>query len=419
MSQSRLKRENRIRLLRSIAMNGPMPRSMIAKQLSLTQAAVSRLVREFIDAEVLEERGKIATSGRPGRQFIRVGFASGGHYLIGIGFEAFSQSVVIADLNRNVIDTRSLGLTEFSDIRTVTRKIARTIEMMLAENGIGSDRVIGVGLAIVGTVNRSEGRVIHSAPLAWDDVPIGEALEDATGLPTIVDNLLHSTNLAENAFGVSSDHDQILLVRTSLSVGTSLLLDHKVARGAKSQAGQIAHAPVRGSLDRCACGAVGCLETVASGRSIVNRIDKRKIPEPETGNIGLLSRRLADILQQAEQGHRGYRQTIFEAGQALGEALEWPVLTMDPDCIVLSGPVARHPSYVAGIKAGLSKHRIPFDTEPDRLLVSRMTIPDVASRLAFMEFVMTRDLAIERFQPDSLPADGSDFARSSAGVALG
>jgi predicted NBD/HSP70 family sugar kinase len=407
VSQAKVRKENRRKLLRALVEHGPTPRAVLAGHLDVTPAAVSRLVREMISAGILEEGERFSARGRPGRQFVRVGFAAETLFVIGVGLEAFSQVVVVANLNGGIVAARTLGLTAFGDTAAVFDRIAEALAAMLHEIGVASTRVIGMGVAVVGIVDRSEGRVVRSAHLGWSEVPIAAELRSRTGIPVVVENLLHSTNLAEHAFGVSKGFGDVLLVRASLSIGASLIIDGSLARGSLANAGQIAHAPTAGRQQHCYCGAVGCLETEASGRAIVARAEGRHFVDLATDELGSLSKRLSDLLARADAGEAAANGHLRASGRALGRALEWPVATLDPGCIVLSGPVGRNRSYVAGVGEGLASHHAQLRTADRALVVSMMAIRETALRLAITEFLMTRDVDVARLMAaaDSPAAD--------------
>ncbi len=398
MTRVKAGKESRRRLLRTLVEQGPTPRAVLADHLGVTPSAVSRLVRELITAGVLEEGEKFSPQVRPGRQFVEVRFAPNALYVIGVGLEAFSQAVVMSNLNGEVVASVSLGLTSFRDEEAVFDRIATAVDDMLRETGVSIDRVIGMGIAVVGIVDTPTGRVVQSAHLGWADVPIAAEVSGRTGIPVVVENLLHSTNLAEHAFGVSKGVGSVLLIRTSLSIGASLIVDGKLVLGGFGEAGQIAHAPTIDGEEACYCGSSGCLETEASGRALLARSDQRSFKDMAAEDLGSLSKSLAELLELAKSGDAVAAENLLACGRALGRAMEWPIAVLDPDCIVLSGPVGRDPNYVTGVKEGLAMHGGHSRTTHCTLAVSMMPIRQTAIRLAIAEFLTMRDLDVERLE---------------------
>src|ERR1039457_7708447 len=59
----------------------------------------------------------------------------------------------------------------------------------------------------------------------------------------------------------------MIVVGVSDGIGTSLLVDGRLARGRDDMAGEFGHMPLEISGPVCGCGNVGCWETFASNRA--------------------------------------------------------------------------------------------------------------------------------------------------------
>lgn len=391
MAQRRFRAQNRLAVLRRLLAHGPVSRTRIAEETGLTAAAISRIVRELIAAGIVVEGETHGPADRPGRRFVRLAFASSGLYVVGLGFEAFSQGLTIANLRGEPVAERRLRLGSLRDPVAALEAVTDAVASLMGEAGVTPEQVLGLGVAIVGIVDRDGGRVLRAPPLGWSGVPVAALLRERLGFPVVVENLLHANNQAERDFGITRDCRTILLVRTSLSVGASALIEGAPVRGARFAAGQIAHVPVPGAAGRCLCGAVGCLETVASGRAVLAVATDRPFDALPLADVRRHGRELEDLLGD---GSDRVTAALGEAGHRLGAALEPVLATLDPERLVLAGPVGRHPGYVAGVRSGLATHRAPADGAP--LLVSRLETRATAVRLALTEFLLTRDLDIGR-----------------------
>ena len=63
-----------------------------------------------------------------------------------------------------------------------------------------------------------------------------------------------------------------------VGVGGGIIIDGEIFRGSKDMGGEIGHIPVisrkNGSMPRCTCGNIGCLESLISIKAIVNKAKK-------------------------------------------------------------------------------------------------------------------------------------------------
>ena len=108
------------------------------------------------------------------------------------------------------------------------------------------------------------------------------------------------------------------------------------AHGAATNIGHVTCADARGIP--CQCGAVGHVETIAAGPGILERyleLGGAKTDEKGAPVDG------AYISRAAEDGDEAAVAAETRSGRALGEVLGNMVNLFDPECVVLSGSVAK------------------------------------------------------------------------------
>jgi glucokinase len=189
-----------------------------------------------------------------------------------------------------------------------------------------------VGLAVLGLVDEAAGVAVNSAAAGWRDVPLADLVRRTVSVPLGFGHDLRAAALAEAELGAGRGLDSFLFVALGTGVGATLVLDGKPFAGTHGRAGEIGHVPVRGRADRCPCGAVGCLETIASARAIAARYARwTGCPAPDGAQVARLAR----------QGDRVAAGIWSDAVYALGEVLAATVTVTDPAAIVLGGGLAQ------------------------------------------------------------------------------
>jgi glucokinase len=110
-------------------------------------------------------------------------------------------------------------------------------------------------------------RVALSTHIAgWDGFPLRDRLQDALGVPAIIDNDANVGALGEARFGAGVGHLPMFYMTVSTGIGGGLILaDGSVYRGANSWACEIGHMTIRPDGPECLCGARGCLERLCCG----------------------------------------------------------------------------------------------------------------------------------------------------------
>ena len=300
------RRSNRGLILRALHHGGPASRANLAKLVGLTPATVSAVIKELLEARLVDELGR--TSGAIGKPATMVGIEPDARHIVTVSLSEPDQFVgALVNLAGKVVLRRTYERND----RTGADAVA--LLGSICDDLVGdADRpLLGVGVATPGIVD-TDGTVLRAARLGWIKVPVASELATRTGLGVYVDNDANASALAELTFGVAHSSD-FLMVRVDQGVGVGLVLDGAVYRGSRSASGEIGHVVVDPDGSICTCGKRGCLET--------------EISAP------LLGRRLG----VADDAHSEI-EFVRRAGERLGSALATVLSALDIGDVILSGP---------------------------------------------------------------------------------
>jgi glucokinase len=128
-------------------------------------------------------------------------------------------------------------------------------------------RVVGCGVVVPGLVDERRGVGLWSANLGWRDLPVGEAVTAHLQVPTAVGHDVRAGLLAETRLGAARGVRHALFLPVGTGIAGALLLE-EVLISADGWAGELGHMVVDPAGVTCACGAVGCLETVGSAAAV-------------------------------------------------------------------------------------------------------------------------------------------------------
>lgn len=180
-----------------------------------------------------------------------------------------------------------------------------------------------VGVGVPGFVHDGVVRASPHLP-ALRDTPLAARLAERLGVPVVVDN---DANCA--ALGAWLRHgqpDHLVAITLGTGVGSGLIVNGQLVRGAGGTAGELGHLPVGGSR-RCACGAIGCLETLVGTAGLREAAAERGIDVLDGHGIVVAAR----------AGEPWATGVLQDAGAALGQALATVVNLLDPSHVVLLG----------------------------------------------------------------------------------
>jgi predicted NBD/HSP70 family sugar kinase len=354
-AQAELRHRNLSLVLRALAAGENLTRASIAAEVGLTRATVSTLVDDLLAAGLLEERGaqRPGTVGRPGTA---LALAATGPAGIGAEVGVDHLAVCVVDLRGDLrcrsecpADNRGRPagavLAELADLIAQVAKEAAAMEL----------RPVGATVAVPGLVGRDRGTVLRAPNLGWEDVDVAAALGPGT---TLVENEANLGALAELWLGGHDRLADFVHVSAEIGIGAALIVEGRLFRGARGFAGELGHVPVRPDGPLCSCGANGCLETFAGEEALLRAAgagDPRALRAAAAG------------------GDPATIAALAEAGQALGVALSGAVNLLDPQAVVVGGPLADlAPWLLPGVREELAARVTDRRWRPEDVVTSRL-----------------------------------------------
>lgn len=391
-SQTSLREANRGRIVDAIKRHGGLTQVELAAATGLSPATVSNIVKE------LSEQGVLSTSKsmRSGRraQYVTLAHASG--LVCGIHFSQRQLRIALADAAMTVLTEHEMPLARDhrsdNEIRRVGMLLADMLESVSAER----DELLSVGVAVSAPMDAASGMVARPGILrGWEGVPIAESIERALNVPVAVDNASNLSASAEHQQGALRGHDDAMFVEVSDGIGSGILINGRLLRGATGSAGELGHTVIVENGPLCRCGNLGCLEAIAGGDAVLDEL-RTRLP-------GL---KLADVVVRAMSGDDACVRAIADAGAHIGVAAANAAAMYDPSRIVIGGHLARAGELLLG----------PIRQVVDRALATRLAPPPeiVAGQLGpRAALVGAIGLAVERMSV--FPAAGSTEIRAVIG----
>jgi glucokinase len=196
---------------------------------------------------------------------------------------------------------------------------------------------LGYGVVVPGIIDVTEGRVKAAPNVDWYDVSLREHLTQRTGLSGVVGHDVRSGGLAEWRLGSGVGTSNLLFLPLGTGIAGAMVVDGRLL-DADGYAGEIGHIRVAAAGDTvCACGQVGCLETVASAAGVV-RSYRRLAGSQATADQGAPTAEA--VAASARAGDRAALDAFTLATEALTEALTLYVTLLAPEKIVVGGGLA-------------------------------------------------------------------------------
>jgi predicted NBD/HSP70 family sugar kinase len=216
-----------------------------------------------------------------------------------------------------------------------------------------AEPVVGIGVAVVGVVRRSDGVVSMAPNLGWRDIPLGDRLARALDLsvPISVANEADLGTLAELRRGVAVGADDLIYISGEVGVGGGVIVGGRPLTGVAGYAGEVGHMPVNPDGAQCRCGSVGCWETEVGEDALLVRAGLM----PGGGRAAVDA-----VLREAAVGSATAQAALDHVGTWLGLGLASLVNLLNPQLIVLGGRFGRmYPFVTRALHAELDRRTLP------------------------------------------------------------
>lgn len=343
------------RIVELIASGAARSRSEIAAALRLAPSTVGMRVQTLLDAGVLREAGDGASRG--GRRPRILQLAEAGTILtvdLGGGHARIGRHTLSGSLDR--MEMIPIDLREGPDV--TLERISGVL------NHLGKDASVhAIGVGLPGPVDITTGSVDQPSRMpGWPGFRVGEHLHARHGVPVAVDNDANLAALGEH-FAQFGAQRHSITVKAGSAIGSGIIVDGRIHRGATGAAGDITHTRIHGSGDvPCSCGNTGCLETVASGASLVRQMRERGYDSVNTTE---------DVLALARDAHPEAITLVRTAGTHLGRALSGVVNFFNPHGVFLTGSMSASEPFLAAVRSRVYEACHPLVTQDLRIEAAR------------------------------------------------
>jgi predicted NBD/HSP70 family sugar kinase len=314
---------NRNLIFNQIRTKQPISRADLSRSSGLQRSTVSLIVEELLAERWIVEgpTGQIPRGRRP--TSLHINSQRG---VLALDIHPTQTALAVMDLGGNRLAEEVIVPPD--DPKKVVGTILDAMRTMLAAH---RDRSFdGVGINLPGRFDPELDKFMFAPNIEW---PVGRLLsrvKQATGLSVTVDNVANACALSEIWFGYSDGMHDLVAVNVSEGVGTGIIANGRLLRGAGGVAGEFGHVQLDPNGLPCACGSRGCWETVASNRAGMRYYSETaRKPSPAFDKL----------LQMAESGDEAAGEAIDRMCKALGRGMHMIASALAPSEIVVVGDI--------------------------------------------------------------------------------
>lgn len=304
------------RLLEEVVTRGRVTRAELAATTGLSKPTVSEAVRRLTESGLLEAIGAQET-GRRGRVGTFYGLGPSAGRVLAIEVSQSGVRAWSADLSGAVLREHE---------RPAGASIATTLRSIVSEASAGEGALRAVAVSMANPVDPKTHEVIAvpETPFPEGLLSPADALADLVTAPVLVDNDVNLAALAEQRAGGAVGVSSFAYVYVGAGLGVGLYIGDRLVRGAHGLAGEIGYLPGAGP------GTLAAELAAGIGRT-----------DAPSNDVEAALRMLDD----------GATETI---SRAVARAVASINAVVDPELVLLGGPVGCHPALLEPVRAALS-----------------------------------------------------------------
>lgn len=338
---------NRKLVLETLLNHAPVARVEIARITTLSPTTVTSAISDLIKEGLVREIGT-NQSGLVGRRPILLDICWDSRFVIGLSVLDNRLVGVRTNLRaeRKAVFTCDLG--KESDILTQA-KLAVT-ELLSGQN---REDILGIGISTPGILDRAIGGIEKSTNYPWARLSLGQELSDFAGVPTLIENDTNLAALGEQYFGHGRGANSFAYVHVGTGVGSGIIMNENILLGNRGNAGEIGHMTVDWKGKKCACGALGCLETYVNWRAVAERLEELQLPNFRSDVLELLTSRPQFL---AEVSTHSRALPIFtEIAKILAAGIASLVVITDPELVIVEGIYRQCNAFMEELRTELGR----------------------------------------------------------------
>jgi predicted NBD/HSP70 family sugar kinase len=319
----------------------PITRVDIATRTGLSKPTVNAAVRRLERDGLVAPAGK--QTGRQGRVATFYEIAATAGSVVAVELNPGAIRVAVSDLlGRHVTENR------FAPPRS-PEDVARQLEQVVVEASdqarTGHTPLRAVAVSVAKPVDPRTLDVIELPDTPYPEGLIQPAaiLADRVTAPLLVDNDVNMAALGEQHSGIAQDVANFVFLYVGAGIGAGVVVDGRLVRGSRGLAGEVGYLPSRADTRGTRHGLARAVSALGLGPR-----------RPDAWYVDTVAE-ARELLTAAEAGDQHALDAVAGAGRALGEAATAICAVIDPDLVVLGGPIGTNALLLREVRRALDE----------------------------------------------------------------
>lgn len=317
---------------------GPITTAELIEKTSIKKTTLVRMIDELLKRKFIKESGNKETN--VGRPPILYDIEPSLNYIVGIHISRMKTNIVLLDLRFNIKDQESFVMTTMHTPEFVMKRIQTIIQRFLDEHHINMKRLLGIGVATIGPLDRSKGIILKPESFLaanWENVPIVNMIQNAFPANVLLEKAANTAAIAEYQW-INGEYENLLFcISGGWGMDCGVIIQGSVLQDQFADGAGYGHMIIDFDGNQCICGKRGCVISYTSFKSIIDHLKKHHLIA-DMGEEVFQMASLTDMMEFFMQGDQHIQNAILRSASYLGIGLSNLVNLFQPELVILNGP---------------------------------------------------------------------------------
>ena len=337
-SSKLVKQLNRQHIINLVRMNSSISAREISDITGLQISTVLYTLKKFESKGYIRRIGMGGTTIQGGKPPVLWDMASDYGFTFGIELLSKEVSLVLLNFKSEIIFQQTYDIEYTTDPENLADQIKGIVQKVIKKYKVPTKKILGLGLAMPGTVDNEKGRILYSMGFDLHNVNFKEILEQRFDFGVEIENdanagALGVKWLSRSEFMVK---DLLYLVIHSnfTGMGAGFIINHQLHRGANGAAGEV--------------------RTFLPDKFLKKAI--KKALEKYKGECRICDLKkeekkitIADIIKAAKEGDSGAIYILKELAKEFGKRIVQFVDLLNPELVIIGGDICEAEEFIQPI----------------------------------------------------------------------
>jgi predicted NBD/HSP70 family sugar kinase len=334
-SSKLVKQLNRQHIINLVRMNSSISAREISNITQLQISTVLYTLKKFESKGYIRRIGMGGTTLQGGKPPVLWDIASDYGFTFGIELLSKEVNLVLLDFKSEIIFKETYDVKYSTDPDIIADQIKEIVEKVIKEVKVPRKKILGLGLAMPGTIDSKNGKILYSMGFDLHNVNFRDILEKRFNFDIEIENDANAgalgTKWVSKSENMVSNLLYLVIHQNFTGMGAGFIINHELHRGSNGAAGEVRTFLPDGFLKKA------IKEALSKYQKECQLCERFKKGEKIT---------IADIIKSAKGGDSGAIYILKEIARKFGKKIVQFIDLLNPDLVMIGGDFCEAEEFI-------------------------------------------------------------------------